>query len=94
LKIIPQIKGRADYGYPFSTSGQLHMREIEASVRLKDRLREFDSICLKLTEREGNALAYIAYRDLDERLKAYMEFARACEEHSVPDGLRPGAAAV
>ena len=62
-------------------------------MQLWETLRELDSTGLKMPEDECNALLYIAYRDLNERMKAYLEFARARKECRVPTELQPVAIA-
>ncbi len=83
-KIFPHIKGRADNGYPFSSSNELHRARLKASMELWSLLRELDSTGLKMPENECNAFLYIAYRDLTERVKTYREFAQAGAEYHVP----------
>jgi len=90
-KITPQIKGRADYGYPFSSKDELHKKRLEISIELSDTLHELHIAGLKMPENECNAFLYIAHRDLNDRVKAYLEYARARKEHRVPIEPQPAA---
>jgi hypothetical protein len=92
-KITPQIKGRADYGYPFSTSGELHKKRIEAELQFRETLHELDINGLQMPENECNALLYIAYRDLNDRVNTYLEYARTRKELRAPSELQRAAAA-
>ncbi len=94
MKILPQIKGRADYGYPFSTNGELHKKRLETAMELWNTLRDLDAAGLQMPENECNAFLYIAYCDLNDRVKAYLEYARARKEFRVPFELQSAVAAV
>ena len=80
-KIIPQIKGRAHRRkYAFLTERDLHMRVLESASTLRETLHEFEESSSKMPEAECNALLYIAYRDLNERIRLHAEIARARRE--------------
>jgi hypothetical protein len=92
-KIFPQIKGRADHGYPFSTSGELHKKRVEAELQFRETLHELDINGLSMPDEECNAFLYIAYRDLNDRVNTYLEYARTRKELRAPSELQRAAAA-
>jgi|SRR5579859_7466660 len=74
-KIFPHVNEWADYGYPFSSIEGMAASS-NAKYRAAERtLRLIEQTASKLGEAEGNAFRYIAYRDLNERMSVYLEFA-------------------
>ncbi|MGA9451862.1 MAG: hypothetical protein WBW41_11045 [Verrucomicrobiia bacterium] len=92
-KIFPQVKGRADHGYPFSSQDELYKERLRVALELRQTLSDLNSAGLNMPDNECNAFLYVAYRDLNERLKMYEEFARARRQYRVPAPPQPVAAA-
>lgn len=88
--IVLQVKGRADYGYPFASNDGLYSKNglydvrLEGSIKLRNSLQSLDTACGKMPEQEANALLYLAQRDLEERIHVYLKHAKAHQPAVLP----------
>jgi len=83
-RIFPQLCGGKNCGYPFKDS----VEELEklATFGALDAQLHLDIIerrAKELPDTFGQAFRYIAYRDINERLKMYEEFVRERTPHKV-----------
>lgn len=85
-KIFAHLNQRGDHGYPFSDDTGLLEALVDKSVRLRHGLLQFDEAVRKMPEAEGRALEYIAMRELNDLMEAYLKFAkeRQCQSESNP----------
>ena len=71
--IFPQLAGDRNCGYPFKNEDELWQRalrgELDAELHLK-LLQKAE----RMGQDYGQAFRYIMYRDLNARLKMYLEF--------------------
>ena len=85
-KIFPQLNGEADHGYPFKSNGEMVRMHIRNNLEVGLNLRLIGEAASKMPKAYGDAFRYIAYRDLNERMKMYLEIA---EERIQPETCDP-----
>lgn len=94
FKIFPHLNGRADFGYPFSSNNELYKARLQGSSSLRKMLCDLDSAALDtMGEAECNAFLYAAHRDVEERLRMYLNYAQARQRERKPLELQSVAAA-
>lgn len=78
-KIFPQLDGSAKSSYPFDSDSGLIREHMAGQLLVASLLRELENRTYSMPTAEADAFRYIAYRDLVERLEAYIEFAKHAE---------------
>ena len=93
--IFPHMNGQADHDYPFLTKKELYKARLDGSSKLRTRLCDLDSATLKLNmpEVECNAFLYLAYRDIEERIRLYLQLVRVQKHDYASQSLQPAAVA-
>jgi hypothetical protein len=74
-KIFPHLNGHADHGYPFDSDDAMVALHIQTGLETQTKLDMIEWTAAKLPKAYGDAFRYIAYRDLNERMKMYLEIA-------------------
>jgi hypothetical protein len=74
-KIFPHLNRRADHGYPFSSKDEMVKLHIRGGLDAQMRFDMIERTAAKMPKAYGDAFRYIAYRDLNERMKMYLEIA-------------------
>ena len=92
-KIFPHINGQADHGYPFSTKRELHKARLDGFIKLRTMLCDLDSAAFKMPEVECNAFLYLVHRDLEERIRLYLQLVRVQKHDCASQSLQPAAVA-
>ncbi len=85
-KIFPHLNGHANHGYPFDSEEEHEKACLYAELDAKLHVELIEKRAARLPEAYGKAFRYIAYRDLNERMKMYLEIA---EEHIQPETCDP-----
>jgi hypothetical protein len=75
-KIFPHLRQEANHGYPFGSDEQIVERNMTAFLATGSMVRLIEQAASKMPKSEGDAFRHIAYRDLQERMWRYVEFAR------------------
>jgi hypothetical protein len=65
----------ADHGYPFSSLREMAEASSRKHLTAESTLRLIEQTASKMGKAEGDAFRYIAYRDLNDRMQMYLEFA-------------------
>jgi hypothetical protein len=81
-KISPHLHKKADHGYQFSSKDELAAAQINAGLDAQSAFDMIERTAAKMPKFYGDAFRYIAYRDLHERMKMYLEIA---EERVQPE---------
>lgn len=74
-KIFSHLNQEANYGYPFDSDEEFEKQRVYGKL---DALLHFELIekrAEKMPKAYGEAFRYIAYRDLNQRMKMYLELA-------------------
>jgi hypothetical protein len=74
-KIFPHLNGRGNHGYPFNSEEEYEKACLYAELNAKLHFELIEKRAARLPEAYGKAFRYIAYRDLDERMKKFLEIA-------------------
>ena len=74
-KISPHLHKEADYGYPFSSKDEMADQHIHSGLDAQTKFDMIEKAAAKMPQYYADAFRYIAYRDLNERLKMYLEIA-------------------
>ena len=74
-QIFPHLNGEANHGYPFNSEEEFEKRCLYAELDAKLHVELIEKRAARMPEAYGNAFRYIAYRDLNERMKMYLEIA-------------------
>jgi hypothetical protein len=74
--IIPHLDGIADNGYPFRSSEGMIKLHMKGNLVTHSLLRQIENAAGKMSQAEGDAFRFIAYRDLSEAMVMYLEFAK------------------
>ena len=88
-KIFSHLNGEADHGYPFNSKQEFEKRCLYAELDAKLHVELIEKHAARMPEAYGKAFRYIAYRDLNERMKMYLEIAERriepemCDPHLV-----------
>ena len=88
-KVFPQINGQANHGYPFESKDEMVSRHIHSGLDAQMKLDMIERTAARMPRAYGDAFRYIAYRDLNERMKMYLELAaervqpKACDPRFV-----------
>lgn len=83
-KIFPHLRQEADNGYPFSSADELTREQIRGFLVASKLIRDLEQAGDKMPAAYGEAFRYVAYRDLNDRLTAYIELARESEYNPAP----------
>ena len=84
-KIFPHLNGRANHGYPFDSMDEMVSQHIGGIMDANDALHAINRAAAKMPRAEGDAFRYITYRDLNERMRIYLQFAKRREYHKECD---------
>jgi hypothetical protein len=74
-KVFPHLNRHADHGYPFSSKDEMVKLHIRSGLDAQMRFDMIERTAAKMPKAYGDAFRYIAYRDLNERMKMYLEIA-------------------
>jgi hypothetical protein len=74
-KIFPHLNGKANYGYPFGSDDELVRLHIHSGLDAQMKFDMIERTAAKMPKAYRDAFRYIAYRDLNERMKMYLEIA-------------------
>jgi hypothetical protein len=74
-KIFPHINKEADHGYPFGSKDEMVRLHIRSGLDAQMKFDMIERTAAKMPKAYGDAFRYIAYRDLNERMKMYLEIA-------------------
>jgi len=85
-QIFPHLNQEADHGCPFNSEEEYEKQCLYAELNAKLNFELIEKRAARLPEAYGKAFRYIAYRDLDERLKIYLEIA---DERIQPETCDP-----
>ena len=85
-KIFPHLNGRANHGYSFGSNDEMVRLHIRSGLDAQMKFDMIERTAAKMPKAYGDAFRYIAYRDLNERMKMYLEIA---EEHIQPETCDP-----
>ena len=78
-RIFPHLNRRASHNYPFSSKEELEKLALFSELDANLHLELIERHAAKMPKAYGDAFRYIAYRDLNARMKMYLEIA----EHRV-----------
>ena len=81
-KIFPHLNGEANHGYPFNSEAEYEKACLYAELDAKLHVELIEKRAARLPEAYGKAFRYIAYRDLNARMKMYLAIA---EERIQPE---------
>ena len=88
-KIFPHLNQHANHGYPFDSKDEMVRLHIRSGLDAHVKFNMIEWLAAKMPKAEGDAFRYIAYRDLNERMKMYLEIAaeriqpESCDPHLV-----------
>jgi hypothetical protein len=88
-RIAAHINGEKNHGYPFDSTDALAKLSIRGNHDALLNLDIIEQTAAKMPKAYGNAFRYIAYRDLNKRMKMYLELAerrvqpKACDPRFV-----------
>jgi hypothetical protein len=85
-KIFPHLNQEANHGYPFNSEEEYEKKCLYAELDAKLHVEIIEKRAARMPEAYGKAFRYIAYRDLNERMKMYLEIA---EERIQPQTCDP-----
>jgi hypothetical protein len=74
-RIFPHLNQEADHGYAFSSDDEIASSCSKSWLAAESTLRLIEQTAGRMPKAEGDAFRYIAYRDLNERMSMYLEFA-------------------
>ncbi len=74
-KIFPHLNRHADHGYPFSSKDEMVKLHIRGGLDAQMRFDMIERTAAQMPKAYGDAFRYIAYRNLNERMKMYLEIA-------------------
>ena len=74
-KIFPHLNGKANHGYPFGSDDEFVRLHIHSGLDAQMKFDMIERTAAKMPKAYGDAFRYIAYRDLNERIKMYLEIA-------------------
>lgn len=85
-KIFPHLNGAANHGYPFNSEEEYEKQCLYAELDAKLHIELIEKRAARLPEAYGRAFRYIAYRDLNKRMKMFLEIA---DERIQPETCDP-----
>ena len=74
-QISPHLRKEANNGYSFSSKDELAAAYIHSGLDAQIKFDMIERTAAKMPKFQGDAFRYIAYRDLNERMKKYLELA-------------------
>ena len=74
-KIFPHLRKDADHGYPFDSDDEMVKLHIQSGLNAQMKFDMIEKTAARLPKAYGDAFRYVAYRDLEERIKMYLEIA-------------------
>lgn len=74
-KISPHLHYEGNHGYPFNSKDELAAAHIHAGLDAQSAFDMIERTAAKMPKFYGDAFRYIAFRDLHERMKMYLEIA-------------------
>ncbi len=74
-KIFSHLNGEANHGYPFDSDDEMVRLHIRGGLDAQIKLDMIERTAAKMPQAYGDAFRYIAYRDLNERMKMYLKIA-------------------
>jgi len=84
-KIFLHLNQVADHGYPFDSKDEMVRLHIRGNLTAQRNLDIIERTAGKMPKAYGDAFRYIAYRDLNERMKMYRELAERRVYHEECD---------
>ncbi len=78
-RVFPHLNRVSNHNYPFSSDEELERLALFSELDAKLHLELIERRAEKMPKAYGDAFRYIAYRDLNARMKMYLEIA----EHRV-----------
>jgi hypothetical protein len=74
-RISPHLRDEGNYGYPFRSKDELVAAHICSGLDVQVKFSMIERIASDMPKFQGDALRYVVYRDLNERIKMYLELA-------------------
>src|ERR1035437_4611293 len=74
-QIFSHLNGEANHGYPFDSNDEMVRLHIRGNLTAQRNLDVIERTAAKMPKAYGDAFRYIAYRDLNERMKSYLKIA-------------------
>lgn len=74
-RMFPHLNQEPDHGYPFHSDEELEKLALYGELDAKLHLELIERLAERMPKAYGVAFRYVAYRDLSERMKAYLEIA-------------------
>ena len=74
-RIAAHINGEKKNGYPFDSIDKLAEAHIQSGLDAQMKFDMIERTAAKMPKAYGDAFRYVAYRDLNERMKMYLELA-------------------
>ena len=84
-RISPHLRNEGNYGYPFRSRDELVAAHIRGGLDAHVKFNMIEWTAAKMPRFQGDAFRYIAYRDLNERMKMYLEIATECVQPETCD---------
>jgi hypothetical protein len=88
-KVFPHICQEADHGYPFGSKAEFEKQCLFSELDAKLHVELIEKRAAQMPKAYGEAFRYLAYRDINERMKMYLELAerrvnpQTCDPHFV-----------
>jgi hypothetical protein len=77
-RISPHLRNEDNHGYSFRSKDELAAAHIHSGLDAQNKFDMIERTAAKMPKFQGDAFRYIAYRDLNERMKMYLELAAEC----------------
>jgi hypothetical protein len=74
-KIFSHLNGEANHDYPFDSKDEMVRLHIRGGLDAQIKLDMIERTAAKMPKAYGDAFRYVAYRDLNERMKLYLKIA-------------------
>src|SRR5690349_4619059 len=74
-RIFPHLNREAEHGYPFQSKDEMVGLHIGYNLHARIDLRMIERAAARMPRAYGDAFRYIAYKDLNHRIKMYLELA-------------------
>jgi hypothetical protein len=82
--MFPHLEHEKDCGYPFRNDEEFHKRCVHAKLDAKLHLELIERQAQDMPKAYGEVFRYIAYRDLDRRMRMYLKLV----QRRVPQAAR------
>ena len=74
-RISPHLRNECNHGYSFRSKDEMVRLHVRGNLHAGLNLRLIERTAAKMPKFQGDALRYIAYRDLNERMEMYLALA-------------------